>query len=797
MEIIIIGLIGTQLIHCTWLFGDTSTVMLILANNVGRCGLFLYIMYLGYYVQKYSDDLNKISIVAGISYIIGFTLNIFSDYIGGTYMSWKYLLGTFCRGTRGNIWVIYGLMFFCLAFKSLDEIWVYLYNDIAMKLEAHMDNFKTCVDTIRILSAEAIEKAKSGHPGLPLGAATVALTLFNDFLKFDPDEPQFENRDRFILSSGHGSMLLYTLLHLYGYKISKEDLANFRQLGSITPGHPEYRHTPGVEVSTGPLGQGIANAVGMAIAEERLAAEFNRDGYPVVDHYTYALCGEGCLMEGIGYEACSLAGSLGLGKLILFYDCNKITIEGKIEGVFDDDIAARQKALGWQVLEVMDGNDREEISNAIKAAKAETKKPSIIICHTIIGFGSALAGSAKSHGAPLGEENLQKMKESVGWTCSPFEYPKEIQPFLNKTIEKGRKAYKDWTEMFAAYKKEYPDLAEKYNSWLHPDFTNVKNELEKLDFDAVEATRKSGNRVINAVSECVPNLFGGSADLTPSNLTKLNNRDYFTKDNHLGSNLQFGIREHAMGAIVNGIYAHGGLVPYCSTFFVFSDYMKGSIRMSAIMKLPSIYVFTHDSIGVGEDGPTHQPVEQLLGLRSTPFMHVFRPCDGRETAAAWYSALTSGHPTAICLTRQNVHPHCKSMDDALKGAYIVADSKKSTPDCLIIATGSEVDCAIGAKDLLAEENIDARVISVPSIELFDAQSEEYKQSVIPSNVHARVCVEAGSPYSWYKFGGDSGEYVCMNEFGVSGKFSDLFEKFGFTAQNVANKAKLSIEKSKS
>ncbi len=656
-----------------------------------------------------------------------------------------------------------------------------------------MDKFETAVNAVRIISAEAIEKAKSGHPGLPLGAATVGFTLFADFLKFNPKDPNFDDRDRFVLSSGHGSMLLYSLLHLFGYKISKEDLASFRQLGSLTPGHPEFKHTPGVEVSTGPLGQGIANAVGMAIAEQRLACEFNREGFPISNHYTYALCGEGCLMEGIGYEACSLAGSLGLGKLILFYDCNKITIEGTTEGVFDDDIIMRQKALGWQVLEVKDGNNHKEIVRAVKKAQAETQKPSIIICHTQIGSGSALQGSEKSHGAPLGEANIQKMREDFGWTHEPFEYPKEIQPLLNKAINRGKKAYKAWKEMFKAYKIQYPDLAEKYEQWKNPDYSSLLAKFDSINLSQVEATRKSGNRVINAVSECIDNLFGGSADLTPSNLTKLENRSYFTKDNRGGNNIQFGIREHAMGAIVNGILCHGGLVPYCSTFFVFSDYMKSSIRMSAIMKVHAIYVFTHDSIGVGEDGPTHQPIEQLIAIRSTPYMHLFRPCDGKETAAAWYSALTSGHPTAICLTRQNLNPHCENINDALKGGYIVSDSKKKVPDCIIIACGSEIDPSIEAQKLLAVEGIDVRVVSMPSIEVFESQSEKYKESIIPSNVKARVCVEAGSPYSWYKYAGSYGEIVAMETFGTSAKFPDLFKKYGFTGENIANKAKKSIE----
>lgn len=658
-----------------------------------------------------------------------------------------------------------------------------------------MDKFQTAVNAVRVISAEAINQANSGHPGLPLGAATVAFTLFDDFLKFNPKDPQFADRDRFVLSSGHGSMLLYTLLHMFGYKITKDDLKNFRQLGSKTPGHPEYRHTPGVEVSTGPLGQGIANAVGMAIAETRLAAEFNREGYPVVDHYTYCLCGEGCLMEGIGYEASSLAGSLKLGKLILLYDCNKITIEGSIDGVFDENIPARQKAMGWQVLEV-DGNDHNAIKRAILKAQAEKEKPSMIVCHTVIGYGAPNQGTAKVHGSPLGAENLEIMKKNMGWTSAPYEYPEEIQPLLNKAINRGKRAQKEWKEMFAKYSLQYPELAEKFNEWQLNDHTSVKKSLEQIDNSQTIATRNAGHLVINKVAECVENLFGGSADLTPSNLTNLENREKYGADTRKGSNVQFGIREHAMGAIVNGILVHGGLTPFCSTFFVFSDYMKHAIRLAGIMDIPSIYVFTHDSIGVGEDGPSHEPVEQFVAIRSIPNVQLFRPCDTLETAAAWYSALTSGHPTAICLTRQKVKPYCKSMDDALKGGYILENSVKPVPDCLIIATGSELEIAVEARKLLLKQGYDARVVSMPSIEVFESQNTKYRESVIPSKVTARVCVEAGSSYSWYKYAGLNGELVCMDRFGLSGKYPELFKYFGFTAENVAEKALLSIQKNK-
>ncbi len=658
-----------------------------------------------------------------------------------------------------------------------------------------MDKFQMAVNAVRVISAEAINQANSGHPGLPLGAATVAFTLFDDFLKFNPKDPSFVDRDRFVLSSGHGSMLLYTLLHMFGYKITKDDLKNFRQLGSKTPGHPEYRHTPGVEISTGPLGQGIANAVGMAIAETKLAAEFNREGYPVVDHYTYCLCGEGCLMEGIGYEASSLAGSLKLGKLILFYDCNKITIEGSIDGVFDENIPARQKAMGWQVLEV-DGNDHNAVKRAILKAQAEKEKPSMIVCHTVIGYGAPNQGTAKVHGTPLGAENLEIMKKNMGWTSAPYEYPEEIQPLLNKAINRGKRAQKSWKEMFAKYSEEYPDLAEKFNEWQVNDHSSVKKYLEQTDNSQTIATRNAGHIVINKVAEKIENLFGGSADLTPSNLTGLDGKEKYGATSRNGSNVQFGIREHAMGAIVNGILVHGGLTPFCSTFFVFSDYMKNSIRLAGLMDIPAIYVFTHDSIGVGEDGPSHEPIEQFVAIRSIPNVNLFRPCDTLETAAAWYSALTSGHPTAICLTRQKVKPYCKSMDDALKGGYIVENSVKAIPDCLIIATGSELEIAVEARKLLLKQGYDARVISMPSIEVFESQSAKYRESVIPSKVTARVCVEAGSSYSWYKFAGLNGELVCIDRFGLSGKYPELFKYFGFTAENVAEKALLSIEKNK-
>lgn len=658
-----------------------------------------------------------------------------------------------------------------------------------------MDKFQTAVNAVRVISCEAINNANSGHPGICLGAATVAFTLFDDFLKFNPKNPDYFDRDRFVLSAGHGSALLYTLLHMFGYKVSKEDLKNFRRLGSKTPGHPEYGYTQGVEISTGPLGQGIANAVGMAIAEEKLAAEFNREGFPIIDHYTYALCGEGCLMEGIGYEAASLAGSLKLGKLILLYDCNKITIEGSIDGVFDDDIAARHKAMGWQVLDV-DGNDHAQIKKAILKAQAEKNKPSLIICRTTIGYGSPYQGTSKVHGSPLGEKNLKILKENLGWTEQPFEYPKDIQPLLTKAVNRGKRAEKQWDETFSEYSIRYPELAEKFRKWIISDYSEIRRDLENIDNTQAVATRNAGHTAMNIISKKVENLIGGSADLAPSNLTYLEGKDKFTAVNRNGSNIQFGIREHAMGAVINGIAVHGGFVPFCSTFFVFSDYMKGAMRVASIMKTPGVFVFTHDSIGVGEDGPTHQPIEQLVSFRSTPNLNVWRPCDTLETAAAWYFGVTSKLPTAICLTRQKVKPFAKNFDDVLNGGYILQNSLKQTPDCVIIATGSEMEIAVEARKLLLKEGYDARVVSMPCAEVFEKQSAKYKESVIPSKVRARVCVEAASPYSWFKYAGLDGETVCMETFGLSAKYPDLFEKFGFTAENVAEKAKISIAKTK-
>ena len=650
------------------------------------------------------------------------------------------------------------------------------------------------VNAIRVLSAEAIQKANSGHPGLPLGSAPIGYTLFADFLKFNPKDPKWDDRDRFVLSAGHGSMLNYSLLYLFGYDISKEDLKNFRQLGYKTPGHPEYGHTPGVETTTGPLGQGIANAVGMALAEAHLAAIFNRENFPVVDHYTYALCGDGCLEEGISYEACSFAGSHKLGKLILFYDDNDITIEGNTDCTFTEDVPARFKAQGWQVLKVDDANDMDALKRAVKKAKAEKDKPSLIVCKTVIGFGSPLAGSESCHGSPLGAENLEKMKENLGWTKEPFEIPAEVSEHCAQIARRGASRQGKWKRMFKEYAKAYPELAATYKKFQSGELPDLKNNEDLFNFEKPDATRNTSFAVLNKLADLLPNLIGGSADLAPSNKSNMKKRADFTATDKAGSNIHFGIREHAMAAITNGMQLHGGLKAYCATFFVFTDYMKNAMRLSALMHLPVTYILTHDSIGVGEDGPTHQPVEQLIGLRSIPNMKVYRPADGKETAAAWISALSGNAPTCLVLTRQNLPQYEKSGLDALKGGYILADSDKKTPDVLLIASGSEVEQCMQAKVLLKEKGVDARVVSMPCIEEFEKQSRSYQDAVLPPHVRARVCVEAGSPYSWYKYAGDLGEIIAMNTFGASAPAGKLFEMYGFTAENVVEKAFRTINK---
>lgn len=648
------------------------------------------------------------------------------------------------------------------------------------------------VNAIRILSAEGVQKANSGHPGLPMGSAPLAYALWAKHLNFNPNDVDFENRDRFVLSAGHGSMLLYSLMYLFGYPLTMEDIKEFRQWGSKTPGHPEYGHTPGVETSTGPLGQGFANAVGMAIAEKHLAAKFNREGFPIVDHYTYVLVGDGCLQEGIQYEAASLAGTLKLGKLICIYDKNNITIEGDISTAFSEDVGARHEAMGWHVVCVEDGTDTDAVSKAIEEAKSVADKPSLIICRTEIGFGCpAKQGKASAHGEPLGAENLEATKENLGWNYAPFVIPDDVLEYTRSLGARGIKAEDEWIELVKKYEEAYPELYREYTHWMDREFpVDLENDEDFWTFEnKPAATRACSGEILNRIKDMQPNLFGGSADLGPSNKTELKGLAYFSDKTPEGSNMHFGIREHAMAAITNGLYLHGGVTPFCATFFVFTDYMKNAMRMAALMKLPVTYVLTHDSIVVGEDGPTHEPVEQLAALRTIPGMTVFRPADAKETAAAYCTAMNNCGPTAIVLTRQNLPQYENSGKDALKGGYILIDSKKETPDVIIMASGSEVEQAVGAHELLKAENIDARVVSMPCMELFDKQPDEYKESVLPSSVRARVAVEAASSMSWYKYVGLDGACVCLDRFGASAPAPVLFEKFGFTAENVAKKAK--------
>ena len=666
-----------------------------------------------------------------------------------------------------------------------------------------MDVKKTTINAIRILSAEAIEKAKSGHPGLPMGCAPIAYTLFQNFLKFNPKDMKWDDRDRFILSAGHGSALNYTLFHLYKMGIDKEDLMSFRQLGSKTPGHPEYGHTYGVETTTGPLGQGIANAVGMALAEAHLAAKYNRPGYEIVNHYTYALCGDGCLEEGISYEACSFAGTHALGKLILLYDDNEITIEGDTDVTFKENVGARFAAQNWHVQHVdfvASPDDVDALSKAIEAAKARTDKPSVIICHTHIGYGSPLEGSAKCHGAPLGADNLAKSKEKLGWEYAPFECPQEVFDHCAIATTAGAAKQAAWEQVFAGYAEAYPELAAEYKAVMageKPDFDAIEG---LYDFEKPMATRQTSAKCLNLLAAKMPQLMGGSADLGPSNLSEMKDTDTvkygtFSAKDFSGRNMHYGIREHAMAAIANGMQLHGGIQAYCATFFVFSDYCKPAMRLSALMKQPVTYIMTHDSIGVGEDGPTHQPIEQLIMLRSIPGLKVYRPADGKETAAAWVSALSDNEPTVLVLSRQNLPQYENSGKAALKGGYVLEDCE-GTPDVLLMGTGSEVELCVKAKAALAEKGVKARVISMPCFEEFEKQSAEYKESVMPKAVKARVCVEAACPYSWYKYAGDCGETVCMESFGASAPAGALFPHFGFTVENVVAKALTSIEKTK-
>lgn len=655
---------------------------------------------------------------------------------------------------------------------------------------SNIDNLS--VNAIRVLSADAVQKANSGHPGLPLGAAAIGYELWANHMNHNPKNPSWENRDRFVLSGGHGSTLLYSLLHLFGYGLTLDDLKNFRQWGSKTPGHPEYGVTTGVEASTGPLGAGMAMAVGMAMAETHLAAKFNKEGYPVVDHYTYVLGGDGCMMEGINYEAFSLAGTLKLNKLIVLYDSNKISIEGNTDIAFTEDVPARFKAMGFKVLEVKDGNDISEIGKAIEEAKEDKESPSFIKINTKIGFGSPKEGSADVHGAPLGADNIIAMKKTLGWPSEePFFVPDEVYENYKAKAENLAKKEEEWNKLFKDYCEKFPEMKTLWDEY--KDETKACKLLDDKDFwsyeEKADATRNLSGKVLNKLSAKLPTLFGGSADLAPSNKSYVNGAGDYSAENYAGRNVHFGVRELAMTGIGNGLVLHG-LKAYVSTFFVFSDYVKPMARLASLMEIPLTFILTHDSIGVGEDGPTHEPIEQLAEFRAMPNFNVFRPADATETIAAWYSAVTSKEtPTALVLTRQNLPQLAGSSKEALKGGYVVADSSKETPDAIIIASGSEVSLSIEAKEALAKEGIDVRVVSMPCMDIFEKQPLEYKEKVLPKAVRARVAVEALSEFGWGKYVGLDGKTVCLDRFGASAPADVLFKEFGFTVDNVVKAVK--------
>ncbi len=660
-----------------------------------------------------------------------------------------------------------------------------------------MSKDQLSINTIRVLSAEAVEKANSGHPGLPLGAAPMAYTLWAKVMNHNSKNPNWINRDRFILSAGHGSALLYSLLHLFEYGLSIEDLKDFRQLDSNTPGHPEYGHTVGVESTTGPLGQGIANGVGMAMAEAHMAAKFNRDDSKIIDHYTYLLAGDGDLMEGINYEATSLAGTLGLGKLIVLYDSNSITIEGGTDLAFTEDVSKRFEGLGWETLEVEDGNDIVKIQEKIELAKKNLKQPTLIKITTEIGYGSpAKQGKSAAHGAPLGADNIVEMKEFLGWkTKEEFTIPSEVKDHMKTLIDKGIKEEENWNKKYEEYKSKYPELGKELEEWLSLDLPmDYLNGEDFWKFEKDLSTREASGVLLNRIADRLPNLIGGSADLAPSNKTYMENREDFSRENYSGSNIRFGVREHAMAGIANGMSLYGGLRPYVGTFFVFSDYMKASMRLSALMNIPTTYILTHDSIGVGEDGPTHQPIEQLAMLRSMPNSITFRPADARETAAAWYTALTSEKtPVSLVLTRQTLVNLEGTGKEALKGGYIVRPEKDKL-DIILMGSGSEVQLAYDAAEQLEKDGIGVRVVSMPSFELFEKQSKEYREKILPKEIRKRLSVEAGSDFGWYKYVGLDGKVISMDSFGASAPAKELFNKFNFTVEHLVEEAKELIKK---
>ncbi|HEF8774178.1 TPA: transketolase [Providencia stuartii] len=660
-----------------------------------------------------------------------------------------------------------------------------------------MTTRKTLANAIRFLSMDAVQKAKSGHPGAPMGMADIAEVLWRDYMNHNPADPHWANRDRFVLSNGHGSMLIYSLLHLTGYDLSIDELKNFRQLHSKTPGHPEYGYTPGVETTTGPLGQGIANAVGFAIAERTLAAQFNRPGHDIVDHHTYVFMGDGCMMEGISHEVCSLAGTLKLNKLVAFYDDNGISIDGHVQGWFTDDTAARFEAYGWHVIRDIDGHNADQIHAAVTEAHRETDKPTLIMCKTIIGFGSPhKAGTEAVHGAPLGDAEIAATREALGWTFAPFEIPQDIyQAWDARSAGKEKQAA--WNDKFAAYAKAFPELAEEFTRRMAGELpanfdAEAKKFVEHLQANPANiASRKASQNALEAFGKVLPEFLGGSADLAPSNLTMWSGSKPLNED-IAGNYIHYGVREFGMSAIMNGIALHGGFIPYGATFLMFVEYARNAVRMAALMKVRSIFVYTHDSIGLGEDGPTHQPVEQLASLRVTPNMNTWRPCDQVESAVAWkYAVERKDGPSALIFSRQNLEQQprtAQQLAEIEKGAYILKDCE-GQPELIFIATGSEVELAVKAADQLTGEGRKIRVVSMPSTEVFDKQDAAYREAVLPSNVTKRVAIEAGIADYWFKYTGLNGAIIGMHSFGESAPAEELFKEFGITAENAVKAAK--------
>jgi len=654
------------------------------------------------------------------------------------------------------------------------------------------------INTIRALSIDAIEKANSGHPGMPMGAAPMAYALWKDFMNHNARNPKWFNRDRFVLSAGHGSMLLYSLLHLFNYDVSIEDLKSFRQWGSKTPGHPEFGHTPGVDATTGPLGQGVAMAVGMAMAERHLSATYNREDYNVIDHFTYSICGDGDMMEGVASEAASMAGHLKLGKLIVLYDSNDISLDGNLNMSFTDDVKQRFEAYNWDVLRVEDGNDLEALHKALTQATQKTDKPTLIEVKTTIGYGSpTYGGTNKVHGNPLGAEEAIATKKFYGWTEEPFVVPSTVHDHFAQLTKKGETAEAEWNQLVKDYEKAYPELANELKQAINNELPEgYDKDLPMYKIGDNDATRATSYEVINALSETVSALFGGAADLVSSTKTLIKNSEDFSPEHYQGRNIWFGVREFAMAAAVNGMALHGGVKPYGSTFFVFSDYLRPAVRLAAIMSVPSIYVFTHDSIAVGEDGPTHEPIEQLASMRAIPNFSIIRPADGNETREAWKLAVESvNKPTALVLTRQGLPTLAGTIAHASegvkRGAYIVSEAEGS-PEGIIIATGSEVSLGVGAQEVLKAEGINVRVVSMPSWDLFEEQSEEYKHSVLPPEVKSRLAVEVGSSLGWARYVGDSGRTITIDRFGASANGNKVLEEYGFTIDNVVKEMKIAL-----